>query len=77
MNEEIYKIPEFFQEVKSTFPYYILNDIPAFFKLLGNRATTPGVNYLWNGNVIKAYEGLEANKFNSNEMIQLIESNKY
>jgi thiol-disulfide isomerase/thioredoxin len=77
MNEEVYKIPEFFQEIKTTYPYYILNDIPAFFKLLGNRATTPGINYLWNGNIIKAYEGLETNKFNPNEMMQMIESNKY
>lgn len=76
MNEEVYKIPEFFTEVKSSFPYFVIDDIPTFFKLLGNKATTPGINYLWNGNIIKAYEGLEANKFNAEEMVKIIESNQ-
>lgn len=76
MNEEVYKIPEFFTEVKSSFPYFVIDDIPTFFKLLGNKATTPGINYLWNGNIIKAYEGLEANKFNGEEMVKIIESNQ-
>lgn len=77
MNEEVFKIPEFFKETNSNYPYHIIDDIPTFFKLLGNNATTPGVNYLWNGNIIKSYEGLEANKFNAIEMISAIESNRY
>jgi thiol-disulfide isomerase/thioredoxin len=76
MNEEVYKIPEFFNEVKSSFPYFVIEDIPTFFKLLGNKATTPGVVYLWNGNIIKSYEGLEANKFNGKDMMQAIQSDK-
>ena len=76
MNEEVYKIPEFFTEVKSSFPYFVIDDIPTFFKLLGNKATTPGINYLWNGNIIKAYEGIETNKFNAEEMLKIIESNQ-
>lgn len=75
MDEETFKIPEFFKEVKAVFPYYIINDIPAFFKLLGNNATTPGVNYLWNGNIIKSYEGIGDHKFNGDDMIKAIESN--
>jgi hypothetical protein len=77
MNEETFKIPEFFKETGMELPYFIIDDIPAFFKLLGNRATTPGIVYLWNGNIIKSYEGLESNKFNLNEMVQSIESDKY
>lgn len=77
MNEETYKIPEFFKETGMPLPYFVIDDIPAFFKLLGNRATTPGVVYLWNGNVIKSYEGLEDNKFNAIEMLQSIESGKF
>jgi hypothetical protein len=75
MDEETFKIPEFFKEVKGVFPYYIINDIPAFFKLLGNNATTPGITYLWNGNIIKSYEGIGDHKFNAAEMIKAIESN--
>lgn len=77
MNEETFKIPEFFKETGMTLPYFVIDDIPAFFKLLGNKATTPGVVYLWNGNIIKSYEGIEDNKFNVNEMVQSIESDRY
>ncbi len=76
LNEETFKIPEFFSETKMTLPYFIVDDIPAFFKLLGNKATTPGITYLWNGNIIRSYEGLEDHKFNAEEMIRAIESNQ-
>jgi hypothetical protein len=76
MDEETFKIPEFFTETKSNFPYYVMSDIPAFFKLLGNKATTPGVNYLWNGNIIKAYQGIEDQKFNGTELTRIITSNQ-
>lgn len=76
MDEETFKIPEFFTETKSNFPYFVMSDIPAFFKLLGNKATTPGINYLWNGNIIKAYQGVEDQKFNGNELVKIITSNQ-
>jgi hypothetical protein len=76
MDEETFKIPEFFTETKSNFPYFVMSDIPAFFKLLGNKATTPGVNYLWNGNIIKAYQGIEDQKFNGAELTKIIMSNQ-
>ena len=76
MDEETFKIPEFFTETKSNFPYFVMSDIPAFFKLLGNKATTPGINYLWNGNIIKAYQGVEDQKFNSTEFVKIITSNQ-
>jgi len=76
MNEETFKIPEFFTETKLPLPYFVINDIPTFFKLLGNKATTPGVYYLWNGNIIQSYEGIEEHKFNPNELIKIIESNQ-
>ena len=75
MNEETFKIPEFYTETKINYPYHVIDDIPAFFKLLGNNGNTPGVNYLWNGNIIRGYEGLEKNKFNSEDMVKAIESN--
>jgi hypothetical protein len=76
MDEETFKIPEFFTETKSSFPYYVMSDIPAFFKLLGNKATTPGINYLWNGNIIKAYQGIEDQKFNGAELVKIITFNQ-
>jgi len=76
MDEETFKIPEFFTETKSNFPYFVMSDIPAFFKLLGNKATTPGINYLWNGNIIKAYQGIEDQKFNGPELVKIITSNQ-
>ena len=76
MDEETFKIPEFFTETKSSFPYFVMSDIPAFFKLLGNKATTPGINYLWNGNIIKAFQGVEDQKFNGTELVKIITSNQ-
>ncbi len=72
MNEELFKIPEFYQETGIKYPYHVIDDIPEFFKLLGNNATTPGVNYLWNGNIIKSYEGIGANQFNAKEFNSII-----
>jgi thiol-disulfide isomerase/thioredoxin len=72
MNEELYQIPDFFKEVNRVFPYYIIDDIPTFFKLLGNKGSTPGVSYLWNGNIIKSFEGLESHKFNADELLKAI-----
>jgi hypothetical protein len=76
MNEETFKIPEFYKETKINYPYHLLEDIPTFFKLLGNNGSTPGMFYLWNGNIIKSYEGIEQNKFNPEDMIKAIESNQ-
>ena len=76
MNEETFKIPEFYKETKINYPFHLIEDIPTFFKLLGNNGSTPGVFYLWNGNIIKSYEGIEKNKFNPEEMIKIIESNQ-
>ena len=74
LNEETFKIPEFFNEINATFPHYVINDISTFFKLLGKNANTPGIHYLWNGNIIKYYEGIGDNKFNAEDMINAIES---
>jgi hypothetical protein len=77
MDEELFKLPEFFRETGSNFPYTVVNDIPKFFKLLGNNANTPGVFYMWNGNIIKSYEGTGTNEFKPQEMWEAINSNKY
>jgi thiol-disulfide isomerase/thioredoxin len=62
MDEETEKIPSFFKVANATYPYKIL-DVPVFWELMGSDANTPAVILLWNGNVIKYYEGIESNKF--------------
>lgn len=71
MNEEVDKIPGFFKEANCNFPYRII-EIPLFWDLLGMNANTPGVIFLWNGNIIKSFEGAEANKFNSEELKKVL-----
>jgi hypothetical protein len=77
MNEELFKIPEFYQETGVKFPYFVMDDIPAFFTLLGTNAGTPGVFYLWNGHIVKSYEGIGEHQFNAEELVKIIGSNKF
>lgn len=76
MNEELFKLPDFFKETGANYPYHVMEDIPGFFTLLGNGATTPGVFYLWNGNIIKAYEGTGDHQFNVKDFKAALESNQ-
>jgi len=76
MDEEAEKIPDFFKKSNSNFSYTILG-VVEFWKLMGNGANTPGVIYLWNGNVIKFYEGTEGNKFDPKDLTKLLESKKF
>ncbi|WP_298154071.1 MauE/DoxX family redox-associated membrane protein [Flavobacterium sp.] len=71
MNEEIDLIPEFFKYAGAEYPYKIIDVIP-FWNVLGSGKDTPGVKYMWNGNVYKYYWGITDNKFNPEEMVQLI-----
>ena len=73
MDEEAELIPEFLKVTKCTFPYQVIN-IPEFWKTIGNDANTPGVVYLHNGNIQEFYEGTEANKFNAEGLLKVIES---
>lgn len=76
MNEETFKIPDFYKETGITYPYFLIEDILEFYDVLGSGAGTPGVVYLWNGNVLKFYEGAGARAFNATEMCQFIQSNQ-
>ncbi len=73
MNEEANLIDDFFKESGSRYPYQVL-DIPRFWKLSGAGTTTPGVIYLWNGNIIRSFEGIEKNEFNSEAILKAIEA---
>ncbi len=73
MDEETESIPAFFKESQCTFPYQVL-DISKFWKVFGRDGNTPGLAYLWNGNIIKFYEGIKDNAFKSDDLIKQIET---
>jgi len=71
MNEEADLIPEFFKVAGAEYPYKIIEVIP-FWNVLGSKRDTPGVKYLWNGNVFKYYDGISSNKFDPIDYQKLI-----
>lgn len=71
LEEETELIPNFFNIAGKTYPYKIL-DPGAFYTLLGP-ANTPVVNYLWNGNKVKVYEGTEGNAFKKAEFKTIVQ----
>ena len=71
MDEETFKIPDFFKKAGNTYPYSVV-DIPEFWQLLGDGALTPGVVYNWNGNIQKYYQGTEDVKFSASDLESLL-----
>lgn len=72
MDEEVEKIPEFHKFAGKQFPSTVL-DIPTFWKLLGN-GSTPGIFYLWNGNVQAEFEGTGDNAFSIEKLQKSLQS---
>jgi thiol-disulfide isomerase/thioredoxin len=56
MDEEVFLIDDFFKYAGKKYPYQIL-DVPTFWQLMGTQNETPGVVYLWNGNIRKEFYG--------------------
>lgn len=74
LEEETELIPNFFTMAGKKYPYKIL-DPGAFYTILG-AANTPMVNYLWNGNKVKVYEGTEesgGNYFKATEFKKIVQ----
>ena len=71
MDEEAEKIPEFFKIAGASYPHQIL-DIGTFWKVLGSTKDTPGVYYLWNGNIMKEFDGINERKFVKSEFKKLV-----
>jgi thiol-disulfide isomerase/thioredoxin len=71
MDEEAELIPEFFNIAGAKYPYLVM-DIGQFWKTLGGTRDTPGVFYLWNGNVLKAYDGINEKAFNKAELRKIV-----
>jgi hypothetical protein len=71
MNEEADLIPDFFKDAGAEYPYKIIEVIP-FWNLLGSKRDTPGVKYIWNGNIYKYYDGITSNKFDPIDYQKLV-----
>jgi thiol-disulfide isomerase/thioredoxin len=71
MDEAAEEIPKFFKFAGAEYPNLVL-DIIAFWGALGKTNDTPGVVYLWNGNVQKFYNGTEKDKFNKVEFKKIV-----
>ena len=74
MNEEPDKIPDFFAFAGATYPYKMIEVIP-FWKLLGSGKDTPGIIYLWSGNKIKEWDGINEKKFVGSELKTILKKN--
>lgn len=71
MDEEPELIPDFFTFAGAKYPYEIV-DVASFWKSLGSTKDTPGVLYLWNGNIIKEYDGINEKKFKADEFKAIV-----
>ena len=71
MDEAAEEIPKFFKFAGAEYPNLVL-DIIAFWGAIGKTNDTPGVVYLWNGNVQKFYNGTEKDKFNKVEFKKIV-----
>lgn len=71
MDEGPEEIPAFFKFAGAEYPNYVM-DIIEFWQSIGNGHDTPGVAYLWNGNVQKFYSGIDKDKFNKEELKKIL-----
>lgn len=72
MDEGPEEIPAFFKFAGAEYPYYVM-DIIEFWQTIGNGRDTPGVVYLWNGNIQKFYSGIDKDKFNKEEFKKIVQ----
>lgn len=76
MEEEVEKIPEFFVYAGNKYSYRIL-DIASFYNVLTWERDTPAVFYIWNGNVIKEFNGINEMSFDPSKLVDVITNSKY
>jgi thiol-disulfide isomerase/thioredoxin/uncharacterized membrane protein YphA (DoxX/SURF4 family) len=77
MDEAPEEIPNFFKFAGATYPHKVI-EIIEFWNAIGNEKNVPGVCYLWNGNIMKFYEGTEGkNQFSKSDLkLQLQKTKK-
>jgi len=71
MDEETDLIPAFFEKAGAKYPHMVL-DVGQFWQTLGNNKDTPGVFYIWNGNIVKTYDGINEKAFKKAEFKTLV-----
>lgn len=71
MDEEAELIPSFFDYAGSKYTYQVL-DVASFWQAIGGAKDTPGVIYLWNGNIMKEYDGINEKKFKMKEFKSIV-----
>ena len=72
MDEETELIPDFFAFAGKKYQFKIL-DVASFWTVLGGTKDTPGVFYLWNGNSIKEYDGINERAFKKDEFRKIVQ----
>jgi thiol-disulfide isomerase/thioredoxin len=72
MDEEVDKIPEFFEYAGSQYHYIVL-DISTFYDVLTWERDTPGIFYMWNGNVLKEFNGINENAFDPKLLLKSLD----
>jgi hypothetical protein len=74
MNEEPEKIPSFFEFAGRKFDHMIM-DVGTFWTVIGSR-DTPGVLYLWNGNEVAFFDGINENEFKKEKLEKALKIEK-
>jgi len=74
MEEETEKIPDFFEYAGNEYNYRVL-DIPSFYNVLTWERNTPAIFYMWNGNVITEFNGIETEAFEPSKLVDAINTN--
>ncbi|MFM7078517.1 MAG: TlpA family protein disulfide reductase, partial [Bacteroidota bacterium] len=75
IEDEVDKIPDFHKIANKQFPSKVIAP-GEFWTLFGPSGSTPGIHYLWNGNVIQSFEGTGENAFTAAKLKAVVESNK-
>ena len=69
MDEEVDKIPEFFEYAGSEYHYIVL-DISTFYDVLTWERDTPGIFYMWNGNILKEFNGTNDSAYDPESLLK-------
>ena len=69
MDEEVDKIPEFFEYAGSEYHYIVL-DISTFYDVLTWERDTPGIFYMWNGNILKEFNGINESAYDPESLLK-------
>ncbi len=72
MEEEVELIPDFFAFAGKKYTNKVL-DIATFWTVVGNR-DTPAVFYIWNGNIIKEYNGINEKAFSKTAFKKIVQA---